>query len=94
MHILLRSLTALFTAVFAGGLFLTGATSGATAAQEDRAVIAKRQDGVSDLTTVDDDDDDARTGRTAARRTTPTTPGAGPAAAGAVGTTPTAASRT
>jgi hypothetical protein len=63
MNILLRSLTALFAAVFAGGIFLVTPT-GATAAPEERAVVAKRQDAVSELATVDDDDDDANRDQT------------------------------
>jgi len=53
----------LFAAVFAGGIFLVTPT-GATAAPEERAVVAKRQDAVSELATVDDDDDDANRDQT------------------------------
>lgn len=52
-----RLLTALLATVFGAGLFLVVPTSGATAASDDRAVLSKRQDAVSDLVTVDDDDD-------------------------------------
>lgn len=70
MTIVFRSLIALFAAVFAGGLFLV-TTSGATAAPEERAVITKRQDAVSELATVDDDnDDDANRDKTNTRSKT------------------------
>ena len=94
MSILLRSLIALFAAVFAGGLFLV-TTSGATAVPEERAVIAKRQDAVSELATVDDDEDDANRDKTNTRLKTRSKTGtARPATAGAPGTTPQAGSHT
>lgn len=69
MNILLRSLTALFAAVFAGGIFLV-TPSGASAAPEERAVTAKREDAVSELVTVDDDDDEANRDKTNTRSKT------------------------
>jgi hypothetical protein len=47
----------MLAAVFGSGLFLVVTTSGATAGQDDRAVLSKRQDGVSELVAVDDDDE-------------------------------------
>ena len=60
MNIYLRGLVAMLAAVFGAGLFLVSTTSGATAGSDDRAVLAKRQDSVSELVAVDDDDDDAK----------------------------------
>ena len=62
MNILLRGLTAAMVAVFGAGLFLVAIPSGATAAADDRAVLSKRQDSVSELVSVDDDDDDGARG--------------------------------
>lgn len=62
MNIVLRYLVAMLAAVIGAGLFLVATpTAGASAASDnDRAVIGKRQEGIADLVTVDDDDDDAR----------------------------------
>jgi len=62
MNIVLRYLVAMLAAVIGAGLFLVATpTTGASAASDnDRAVIGKRQEGIADLVTVDDDDDDAR----------------------------------
>lgn len=58
MNLRSRLLTAMLATVFGAGLFLVVPASGATAASDDRAVLSKRQDAVSELVTVDDDDDD------------------------------------
>jgi len=86
MNISLRILTAMLAAVFGAGLFLVATTSGATAgsAADDRAVTAKRQDGVSELVTVDDDDDDDSRGAT--NTGTGTNSGTGNSKSGADGT--------
>ena len=61
MNIYLRGLVAMLATVFGAGLFLVAAhIAPPPAGSDDRAVVAKRQDGVSELVAVDDDDDDAK----------------------------------
>ncbi len=62
MNVYLRGLVAMLAAVIGAGLFLVAiTTTGANASSgNDHVTPAKREHGISELVTVDDDDDDAR----------------------------------